>query len=116
MEENQELDLITFVNENDEEVTMEVLDYFFYEGEEFAILTEYEECDEDCEETCEEACDCGHHHEHNVEAFIMRVVAVGEDDEEFLPIEDESLMSKLIDFVQNDLDSDEDDIEDNEVE
>ena len=33
----------------------------------------------------------------------MKVQPVGDDEEEFVPIEDDELMDKLIDFVNNDL-------------
>ena len=105
MDEQQELDMITFVSEDGEEITMEVIDYFFYEGEQYAILTEYEECDHDHE-------NCEHDHDHNVDAFIMKVVEVGEDEEEFVPVEDEALMEKLIAFVESDVEDDEDEEED----
>ena len=40
MEEN-ELDLVVFEDEAGNEVTMQVVDYLFYEGKEYALLTEY---------------------------------------------------------------------------
>ena len=39
----EELDLVTFTDEDGNEFTMEVLDYFFYEGKEYALLAEVEE-------------------------------------------------------------------------
>ena len=39
MEEN-ELDLVVFEDEAGNEVTMQVVDYLFYEGKEYALLTE----------------------------------------------------------------------------
>ena len=105
-----EQDLVVFSDDDGNEKTMEVLDYFFYEGQEYAVLTEANE----------EACDCGEEHNHecgecehshaDIEAFIMRVESVGDDQEEFIPVEDE-LMEKLIEFVQNELYADEDDDE-----
>lgn len=105
MDENQELDLVAFVDEDGNEKTMEVLDYFFYEGKEYAVLTEATE--EEDEHVHGEDCD----HAHDIDAFIMRVEPVGDDQEEFLPVEDEALMDKLTDFVQNELYADEDDEE-----
>lgn len=43
---DEELDLVTFSDEDGNEFTMEVLDYFFYEGKEYALLAEVED---DCE-------------------------------------------------------------------
>ena len=105
MEQNQ--DLVVFVDDAGDEKTMEVLDYFYYEGQEYAVLTEYTE--ESCNhEHCEHCA--GHEHEEQ-DAFIMRVVPVGEDQEEFVPVEDD-LMDKLIDFVQNELYADDGEDED----
>lgn len=109
MDEHQ--DLVVFVDDAGDEKTMEVLDYFFYEGKEYAILTEYEEC-EGCDHEHGEACD----HEHGeLDAFIMQVLPVGEDEEEFVPVED-ALMDKLIEFVQNELYAGDEDDEDEESE
>ncbi len=105
----QEQDLVVIMDDEGNELTMEVLDYFFYEGQEYAVMVEYNE--EGC--TCDhedEACDCCEQQE----AYIMRVVPVGDDQEEFVPVE-EDLLEKLIDFVQNDLYEDEDD-EDEDLE
>lgn len=103
-----ELDLVTFVDDDGNEVTMEIIRDFFYEGEQYAILVEYKEmcdCEEDMCEHYEEDCD------EQEEAYIMRVVPVGDDEEEFIPVEDEELFDRLIDFVQNELDADEDEEE-----
>ena len=105
MDQNQ--DVVVFVDEAGDEKTMEVLDYFFYEGNEYAVLTEYIE-QGDADHVHGE--DCDHEHEEQ-DAYIMKVVPVGEDQEEFVPVEDD-LMDKLIDFVQNELYAGEDDDED----
>ena len=107
----EERDLVVFSDDEGNEKTMEVLDYFFYEGQEYAVLTEADACD--CgDEACEcgdEACDCGD----EADAYIMKVVPTGEDEEEFLPVEDE-LMDRLIEFVQNELYADDEDEEEEE--
>lgn len=112
----QEQDLVVIMDDEGKELTMEVLDYFFYEGQEYAVLVEYEEHDCACEDK-ECACCEGEHEHEQQEAYIMRVVPVGDDQEEFVPVE-ESLLEKLIDFVQNDLydDEDDDDLDDDEDE
>ncbi|HIU34849.1 MAG TPA: DUF1292 domain-containing protein [Candidatus Pullichristensenella excrementigallinarum] len=94
-----ELDLVVFEDDAGNEITMEVLDYFFYEGNEYALLAEAEE---DCGE---EECDCC---DHERDAYIMRVVPVGDDQEEFVPVEEE-LADKLIEIVQNELFDEDDD-------
>lgn len=110
--ENMDLeqDLVVFEDDDGNELTMEVLDYLFYEGKEYALLTEYDEnsaCG-DCEkDDCE---GCGHVRE----AFVMevRVVEGDEETEEFVPV-DEKLAEKLIDIFQNsDFDEEEVDFED----
>ena len=93
-----ELDLVVFEDDNGNELTMEVLDYLFYEGKEYALLAEYEEnsaC-ESCEDGTCEGC------ANQVEAFVMEVRPVEGDDEseEFVPV-DEKLAEKLIDIFQN---------------
>lgn len=97
--DNQELDLVTFKDENDNEIIMQVLDYFFYEGEEYATLIEYDPdskcsgCENiDCD-TCEMGSD-------PVDVTIMKIVPVGEDEEEFEPIDDD-LALKLVDMLNN---------------
>ena len=107
----QEQDLVVLVDDEGKEVTMEVLDYFFYEGQEYAVMIEYTEHPEDC--------DCGHNHcescgkDEQQEAYIMRVVPVDDDQEEFVPVE-AALLEKLIDFVQNEMYDDEDDEEEDD--
>lgn len=89
-----ELDLVVFTDDEGNEQTLEVRDYFFYNGQEYAVLADYcEEDDCDCE--CEGCCD----HDHEEGLYIMKVVPVGDDEEEFQPVE-ESLMDELIEVVQ----------------
>lgn len=99
---DEELDLVTLTDEDGKELTMEVLDYFFYEGQEYAVMAEYDENACDCEEGTCEGC------EQQRDAFIMKVQPVGDDEEEFVPIEDE-LADKLIEFVNTELYADDDD-------
>ena len=106
--ENNELDLVTFKDENDNELVMQVLDYFFYEGEEYATLIEYDpdsKCTE-CEKTDCESCEIG---DEPVDVTIMKIVPVGEDEEEFEPIDDD-LALKLVEML-NSGEFDEDDEE-----
>ena len=103
---DEERDLVEFQDNEGNSISMEVVDYFFYEGKEYALLEEADRpaC-EGCEgEGCEGCADAA-------ETYIMRVDAVGEDEEEFVPVEDEALFNKLVDFVQNDLYADSDDEE-----
>ena len=95
MNMDEERDLVTFEDDAGNELVMEVLDYLAYEGKEYALLTEYVEDDEDGDE------------DEPIEVFIMEVRPVGEDQEEFVPVDDE-LAEKLIKiFESNDFDDDE---------
>jgi len=102
---DNELDVVVFVDDEGNEVTMEVLDYFFYEGQEYAVLSELLEGCEDCESDCS-SC------ETKREAYVMKVEPVGEDEEEFIPV-DEDLAAKLIEILENE---DFDDMDDEEEE
>jgi len=92
---DEERDLVEFEDDAGNRLTMEVLDYLAYEGKEYALLTEYVEDDSDADE------------DEPIEVFIMEVVPVGDDQEEFVPVDDE-LAEKLIKiFESNDFDDDE---------
>ena len=93
---DNELDVVVFVDDEGNEVTMEVMDYFFYEGQEYAVLCEYVEDAEASDEPRE--------------AYVMKVEPVGEDEEEFIPV-DEALAAKLIEILENEEFDDEDEEE-----
>lgn len=105
-----ERDLVVFEDDEGNELTMEVLDYFFYEGKEYAILvnTEDEGCS-GCEENSCDSCD------NQRDAFVMEVVPVGEDEEEFIPVE-EALADRLIEAVENGLFDIDDELEEEDGE
>ena len=91
---DEERDLVEFEDDAGNKLTMEVLDYLAYEGKEYALLTEYVEDDSDSNE------------DEPIEVYIMEVVPVGEDQEEFVPVDD-ALAEKLIKiFESNDFDDD----------
>ncbi len=112
----EERDIVEFTDEDGNTLLLEVVDNFFYNGEEFAVLSDVEdECD------CEECA--GHEHgedcEHEQSLYIMKIETStdenGEEIEEFIPVEDEQ-MEALIEIVQTRFmaDDDEDDFEDGE--
>ncbi len=108
--EEEMMDLIEGVDEDGNNVLLEVVRYFFYNGEEYVVLGEAHEGDCGCEE-CEH---CDHDHEDDeeeaVNLYIMKVVETeedGEEMEEFHPVEDEALLEKLIEVVQQDFEADE---------
>ena len=88
----EERDLVVFEDDAGNELTMEVLDYLAYEGKEYALLTEYVEDDDDEDE------------EGEIEVAIMEVVPVGEDQEEFLPIDDELAEQIMAVYESDDFD------------
>lgn len=84
---NMEPDTIIFEDEDGKEYEFIVRDYFFYNGDEYALLTEMgQEADENGEE-----------------CIVCKVVAAegedGEEDEEFELVEDEALAEKLIEIA-----------------
>ena len=111
--EEMEQDLIEGVDEEGNKVLLEVVRYFFYNGDEYVVLGDAQltgGCDEGCEH-------CEHRHEDDdndeedaISLYIMKVVKSeedGEEMEEFVPVEDEDLLEKLIEIVQADFDNEE---------
>lgn len=101
---DEELDIVVFEDDDGNELTMEVLDYLFYEGKEYALLTEYIADAPDPED------------DQPREAFVMEVRPLEDDEEneEFVPV-DEMLAEKLIEIFQSeDFDDEEFDDEDDE--
>lgn len=84
---DEERDILVFVDDDDEELEMEILDYFFHEDQEYALLTPFDE-----------SCDCEHCDCEEQELYIMKVIVDG-DMEEFQPVEDEK-MEALIQAVE----------------
>ena len=97
---DEERDLVVFEDDAGNELTMEVLDYLAYEGKEYALLTEYVEDDKNGDD------------DEPIEVFIMEVRPVGEDQEEFVPVDD-ALAEKLIKIFESD-DFDDEAFEDGE--
>lgn len=93
---DDERDLVIFEDDAGNELTMEVLDYFFYEGNEYALLTEASEACESCEDGECEGC------ESLGETYVMQIVPVGEEEEEFVPVDDE-LADKLKELIESGL-------------
>ena len=81
----EERDLVTFSDEDGNEFDLEVIDYFDYEGQEYAALIDAEP-DEEGNKGC----------------IVCQVVADTEDDgeesESFIPVEDEALAQKLVEI------------------
>lgn len=97
MDTQEELDIVEFSDEEGNTLLLEVMDYFFYNGEEYAVL-----CDTD-EEEADIATQANSDDEDEQTIYIMKVVSStdenGEEMEEFVPPE-ESLLNQLIEVVQ----------------
>ena len=98
-EQMEERDVVEFVDDEGNTLLLEVMDYFFYNGEEFAALC-------DAKEEGDESDEDG--------VYIMKINSFtdenGEEMEEFVPPE-EALMEKLIAIVQARFDGEDDEDE-----
>ncbi len=113
-----EADVIEMTDDEGNTTLFEIVDYFFYNGEEYAILTESGEgaaCDcEECASQQEKVAQCAQGDEaeeqEEVTCYIMKVVQSTDDDgeeiEEFVPVEDQALEAKLIDIASTKLNAD----------
>ncbi|HOR12927.1 MAG TPA: DUF1292 domain-containing protein [Clostridia bacterium] len=110
----EERDIVVFADDEGNEFELDVIDYFEYEGQEYAILMDLSDLPDPAPEQ-EEECECTEQ-----DVFIMKVVTDGEM-EEFLPA-DEELMDALSAIAQERLgelefeDEDEDEDSDNKEE
>ena len=88
-EEMDERDVVEFTDDDGNTMLLEVMDYFFYNGQEFAAFCDAEE-------------DSAENDPDSKPVYIMKVNSYtdenGEDMEEFVPPEEE-LMEKLIQIV-----------------
>ena len=100
-EQMEERDVVEFVDDEGNTLLLEVMDYFFYNGEEYAILTD--SIDEDTTDADAE--------DEGIACYVMKIVATtdesGEELEEFVPVEDQALEAKLMEIASMKLNSDE---------
>lgn len=112
--EDDQPDIVEATDEEGNKLLLQVMEYFFYNGEEYVVLGAAEDSEDEACEECE-ACGCGDDHDHDQDLYIMKVLTSteenGEEVEEFVPV-DEDLMDKLIQVVQTNFSEDEDDEED----
>lgn len=95
---NEEKDLLIFTNDEGEEVKLEVLEYFEFEEDEYALLID--PCQHVDKDHCHDSeCEC---HGEETEVIVMRVVVDG-DVEEFIPVEEDKL-DDIVEFLQKSLD------------
>ena len=82
-----EKDIIDFEDEEGNVIPFEVIDYLFYNGEEYALLVEASE--EEADEIGQECIVC---------SIVAETEEDGEETESFVPVEDEILAQKLVDI------------------
>lgn len=94
----EEPELLIFTDDDGNDVTVQVLDYLNYNGEEYAVLAEHDEVQQSLNQANEEAAS-------QLEIFFMKVVPVegSEDEVEFQPIEDTQLEDELFAVINTDL-------------
>ena len=102
---NEELELYVFSDEDGNDVNVQVLDYFYYNGDEYAVMTELAEGQEPWTEAGGD--------EEAPEIFFMEVKEVDEENVEFVPVEDE-LSDKLFEIVSENFNEDFDEGEEEE--
>lgn len=95
---NIENDYVTAIDEDGRELRLKPIEFFFYNGDEYALLSEVndedgEECADVDEESEEGALGC----------FVCKVTSVkdenGDEMDEFEPVDDEELAEKLIEIA-----------------
>ena len=110
LEEAYEPDIIEMTDDEGNSILLQVVDYFFYNGEEYCILTD--SIDEDGGEEPDEQCapDDESDEAEGITCYIMKVNTStdenGEELEEFIPVEDQALEAKLIEIASTRLNDD----------
>lgn len=106
----EERDLVVFSDDEGNEFELEIVDYFDYDGQEYATLIDPEGCGCECGD---EECEC----EHEMEFYVMKIVTNGEY-EEFLPVDDdkEEAVSKIAEERLNAFEDETEEAEDEESE
>ncbi len=98
LDEGDMEDVIEMTDEEGNTILFSIIDYFFYNGEEYAILTDSNDEDADADEE-------------GIACYVMKIVATtdesGEELEEFVPVEDQALEAKLMEIASMKLNSDE---------
>ena len=108
----EETDIIEGVDEDGNKVLLEVVRYFFYNGDEYVVLGEAQPESEDGESggSCNRLHEDETEEEEAVNIYIMKVIETeedGEEIEEFVPVEDDDLLEKLMDVVQENFNEEE---------
>ncbi|SRR5690606_24750372 len=86
---DNEKNFVLFADEDGSEYPMEIIDFFEYDGEEFAMLME---ADDEHDDECSE-CDCDER-----DIYIMQVIE-DEEGEVFVPVDDDKL-DEIVDALE----------------
>lgn len=105
---NEELsvEVVTFQDDDGNEFDMEIVEEFEHAGRKFAVLAEINEDGDGCgDEACACCSGCGDEEDDEEDGeeealYIFEVVA-GENGEEFVPVDDDSLLDELSTVVEN---------------
>jgi len=100
-----ERDILTLTDDDGNEIELEILRYFFYNGEEYAMVAELDEgydCDNCDKDPDSDECDC-----EPMEVFFMKVEPVDDENEEYTFV-DEDLAEALMNVIESDFDDEED--------
>ena len=101
-EENLQPDLLEMTDEDGNTLLVQVTDYFFYNGQEYAILMDAPKEANTAEVPEEVGC------------YVVRVNAFtdenGEEMEEFVPVEDAALEERLIEIASTRLNEEEEEV------
>ena len=99
-DESMQPDLLEITDDEGNTITVQVMDYFYYNGEEYAILANNVPDEENTAEVPDE-----------IDCFVARVNVFtdenGDEMEEFVPVEDAALESKLIEIASSRMNEDE---------
>jgi len=101
MEDNREPEIYIFTDEDGNDVRVQALDYFYYNGDEYAVMTELAEG--------QEAWTDAGGDEEEPEIFFMKTVPVDDENVEFESVEDEALADKLFEIISADFNEEEED-------
>lgn len=94
----QEQDIVVFEDEDGNEYEFTPVDYFFYNGDEYCLLTEILDADEEEDPEGTEVIVCKVTEEKNEN---------GEDEDVFSLVEDEELAAKLVEIANTKMNEDE---------
>lgn len=100
--QDNERDILTLTDDDGNEIELEVLRFFFYNGEEYAMVTELSDEQDEEESGCAGGCagcaGCG-----TTDVFFMKVEPVDEENEEFTFV-DELLSEELMKVIDAEYD------------